>query len=118
MASECAQFVWEDPDLGGYIGCVVPSIFNAVQLIAAGVAFVITIYLIYYTVTNLDNPQVLKDIGSKWIYLFIFVLVVVAGTGIIFIPLRAFGFEGFDYWLGVLEEFANALGVEGGAETP
>lgn len=105
----CASFAWEQPDLVGYIKCVKLNLLLTIQLIAAVAAFIMTIFLIFHTARNLDNPKELSNIGMRWLYLFIFVIIVATAGRAIFIPLTSLGFEGGDYWIDQVDLFLDRL---------
>lgn len=112
-AGACSQYVWDNPNLVEYLICALPNIFFVAQMIGAAIAVGMTIYLIYYTARNLDNPKALSELGMKWMWLFLFVLIVASGGGIIFIPLTFLGFEGAEYWIGEFNSVLQRLSGSG-----
>ena len=99
---------WNSPNLGEYLDCVIPALFNVAQLILVALAIIMTILLLYKTFKTLGeaNSQELQELPQKWVYIFLLALLTFgAGGTILNIILRLLGFGTVQTWLNILNEW-------------
>jgi len=108
----------EPPDFVETISCMLPNIFQAIQWIGIAAAFVIAIWLIFQMITKQDNPEVIKGMFMKWVYLVIFIAVVATNGGVIFVPLKLIGLGSSSTWIEVFSNALDSLGDSYGELVP
>lgn len=109
-ASAC-DYNWEtlsDP-IGDYVGCVIGEAFKKVRAIVVAITIILTMFLIFKTVTSVGKPKILEELPQKWLYLILLVILVFGGGAIINITLKFFGFGNFATLVKPFDDFLNLL---------
>lgn len=97
------------------IGCmlrevIIPNIWTFMQRIFVAVAIILTMYLIYKTVTSRDNPEELKSLPLKWMYLFIMLFLAIGlGGSLLNMIFEFLGFGSIDSYLDLLNTYLTEL---------
>lgn len=101
----CYDFSGDPPSLGCYIDCVLPQIFDVIAVLGVATAIALSIWLVFLTIRNTENPEFLQTLGQRWVLLLLFIIIVATRGGIIFIPLSFIGISDIESY----EEFYQQL---------
>jgi hypothetical protein len=95
---------------GAGLKCVLENVWGFMSKIFVAIAIIMTMFLIFKTVTSRENEKELAEIPKKWMYMIIFVLLSFgAGGTVLDFTLRLFGFGGVDSWLLPLNRVFDAM---------
>lgn len=96
--------------LGGYIECAIPKVWGAFQLVIVAIAILMVMFLIYKTVTNMNNPKELETLPRRWMYVIILgFLAIGAGGTILNFIFKLIGLGSLGDWFAPLNNLLQKL---------
>lgn len=106
----------EPKTLGEFLPCFLNQTWRFMKKIFIAAALILTMYMIYVTAKNRDNPKALEELPTKWAYVIIFALLAFgAGGTALNIVFKFLGFGALDEWIKQLNViFERWMGMASG----